>query len=429
MAPPRSFAPLPSYPPPMLLRDQFAHPDPPDAIELRAFTHGLMPKTVPTMMERFAHDWRTRGVDAWNEVPNHWRPDSGERVGWWTLPDYLGDHFVAPLLGAPTGSCMLQPNVHWTVQCLLSAPEVLADGRRTVVLTENEFPSVLHSVHQWRDVLDLEPCLVPTTDAGFVDQAAVLNAIDERTALVALSHVGFTTGERLPDAFLRDVADAARRTGSLFVLDGYHSAATMPIDVEALGVDLFVGGLLKEASGSSGNSFVYVRPGLDLTPRLTGWLGDADPFGFQPTPTPHPDVRRRFMGGTTAVASMYHAVEGVRVLLDAGLDAVRQHSLRLTDYAIDRAAHAGCSLRSPTPPERRSAMIILEVPDAQALCEHLKTQHIYTDSRQNRYLRMAPFVWNTRAEVERTFDRIEAALASGAYRDASARPEAPGPVT
>jgi len=413
----------------MNLRDHFVLPDPPDTIELRAFTHGLMPKTVPAMMERFTTDWRERGVDAWNEVPNHWRPDSGDTVGWWTLPEYLGDHFVAPLLGAPAGTCMLQPNVHWSVQCILSAPELVADGRRTVVVTENEFPSVLHSVQQWQDVLDLNLRIIPSTADGFIDQEAVLNSIDAHTALVALSHVGFTTGERLPDAFLRTVADAVHDAGGLFLLDGYHSAASMPIDVEALGPDLFVGGLLKEACGSSGNSFVYIRDGLELTPRLTGWFGDANPFGFAKEPAAHPDVRRRFMGGTTAVASMYHAVEGVRLLLNAGLDAVRQHSLDLTAHAINRAHAADIPLRSPSAPARRAAMVILEVPAAHQLCEWLKQHDIYTDSRQNRYLRMAPFVWNTKAELDRAFDRITEALRSGSYQAADVTPETAGPVT
>ena len=127
------------------LRDAFVLPDSPEAIELRAFTHGLMPKTVPAMMQHFVADWQRFGVDAWNEVPNHWRPGSGERVGWWTLPAYLGDHFIAPMLGAPPGTCIMQPHVHWTVQCLLSVPELFAD-KREVVVTEAEFPSVLHSV-------------------------------------------------------------------------------------------------------------------------------------------------------------------------------------------------------------------------------------------------------------------------------------------
>jgi kynureninase len=225
------------------------------------------------------------------------------------------------------------------------------------------------------------------------------------------------------------VAETTHDAGGLFVVDGYHSAATFPIDVEALGADVFLGGLLKEGCGSSGNSFAYIRPGLNLTPRLMGWFGDADPFGFQPEPRPHPDVRRRFMGGTTAIASMYHAVEGVRLLLREGLGAVRQHSLTLTDYALQRADQAGLTLRSPRAPERRSAMVILEVPDAHRLCEHLKQHAIYTDSRQNRYLRMAPFVWNTQADLARAFDRIEQALQTEAYRADDTFVSSAGPVT
>ncbi len=406
--------------------DHFRTPDEPDAVELRAFTHGLQPATVPQMMEHFTEDWRRYGVDAWNEVPNHWRPESGDAVGWWTLPTYLGDEFIAPLLGAPKGTCIHQPHVHWTVQCLLSAPEVSERGDR-VVLSDTAFPSVLHSTQQWEDLQALAPEIVPSTDANQVDRAALIDAISDDTAMVALSHVGFTTGARLPDAFLRRVAETAHAHDALVLLDGYHAAGSMPVDVQALGCDLYVGGLLKEACGSSGNAFLYVRDGLDLTPRLTGWFGDAAPFEFRPEPEPHPDVRRRFLGGTTAVASMYHAVEGVRLLLDRGLDVVRDHSLRLTDLAIKRADAADLPLRSPRAPESRSAMVLLEVPEAEKLTAYLKTRDIYTDSRQNEVVRMAPFLWNTAEEVHRTFDRIEDALSSGSYKDASA--QSAGPVT
>ena len=413
------------------LRDRYRFPDTepgaPEIVELRAFTHGLQPATVPDRMEAFTEDWRQRGVDAWNEVPNHWRPDSDDSVGWWTLPEYLGDEFIAPLLRAPSGTCILQPHVHGTVQYLLSAPEVSARGSE-VLVSETAFPSVLHSVQQWADLVDLQPRIVDADGPGRVDESAILEAIGPETAMVALSHVGFTTGAKLPDAFLQTVAERSREAGALFLIDGYHSAATMPIDVEALGADLYVGGLLKEASGSAGNAFLYVRDGLELTPRLTGWFGDAAPFAFNREPETHPDVRRRFLGGTTAVAAMYHAVEGVRILLDVGLDAVRAHSLALTDTALERADDAGLPLRSPRAEERRSAMVLVEVPDASRLCEYLKTLNVYTDSRRNEVLRLAPFVWNTETDVHRAFDAIEAAIESGAYQEAEL-PEAAGPVT
>ncbi|MCS3627340.1 aminotransferase class V-fold PLP-dependent enzyme [Salinibacter ruber] len=404
----------------------YRFPDEPDAVEFRSFTHGLQPERVPHMMEQFTEDWRQRGVDAWNEVPNHWRPDADETVGWWTLPTYLGDEFVAPLLGAPPETCILQPSVHWTVQCLLSSPEVAARGT-DVVVPETAFPSVLHSVQRWSDLRDLTPHVVAPTGDHRVDRSALLDAIGPDTALVALSHVGFTTGACLPDSFLQSVAERARRHDALFLLDGYHAAATRPIDVTQLGCDLYVGGLLKEASGSAGNTFLYLRDGLELAPRLTGWFGNAAPFEFRTEPSPHPDVRRRFLGGTTPVAPMYHAVEGVRLLLDVGLEAVRDHSLALTDRAIERADALDIPLRSPRAPTERSAMVLLEVPEAERLAAHLKQQHVYTDSRRNEVLRMAPFVWNTREEVDHAFNLIGDALDTGAYRSRSV--DAAGPVT
>ena len=414
--------PMPTPPVPTAYRT----PNEPNAVELRAFTHGLQPERVPAMMEHFTEDWRRFGVDAWNEVPNHWRPESDDPVGWWTLPSYLGDHFIAPLLGAPKETCILQPSVHWTLQCLLSSPEIPARGSE-VLVSETAFPSVLHSVQQWSHLRDLVPRVVAPTASHRVDKDALLDAIGPDTALVALSHVGFTTGARLPDSFLQKVSERVHAHDGLLLLDGYHAAATQPIDVTELDCDLYVGGLLKEASGSSGNAFLYVRDKLDVTPRLTGWFGDAAPFEFHPEPKPHPDVRRRFLGGTTAVAPMYHAVEGVRILLDLGLDAVRDHSLALTDRAIEHADRLGVSLRSPRAPEERSAMVLLDVPEAERLATYLKRHNVYTDSRRNQVVRMAPFVWNTPAEIDRTFELIETALSSGEYR--TIQVDASGPVT
>ena len=407
------------------LREAFFVPN--DAIELRAFTHGLMPRTVPAMMEAFTEDWRRLGVDAWNRVPNHWRPGSDEAVGWWALPEYLGDRFIAPLLGAPPGTCIMQPSVHWTMQCLLSAPELFSEGTE-VVLTEAEFPSTLHSAQQWADVLGFDVRVVPMGGGGFIDEAGVLAAIGPDTALVVLSHVGFTTGEKLTDVFLTRAAEATHENGALLAVDGYHANGSVPLDVAALGADVYLGGLLKEACGSSGNAFVYVAPDVELTPRVAGWFGEAQPFAFGRTSTPHPDVRRRFLGGTTAVASLYHAVEGVRLLLEAGLTDVRADSLAKTGLAIKRADEAGLRLRSPREEERRSAMVILEVEAADRLCAYLKARGIYTDSRQGRFLRLAPFVWNTSDEIERTSEAIADAVGSGAYLETDVG-ESIGPVT
>lgn len=407
------------------LRDRFVHPPPP-AVELRAFTHGLMPRTVPAMMQAFCEDWAERGVDAWNRVPDRW--DLGHKPGWWSLPEDLGDRWVAPLLSAPAGTCILQPNVHWTVQALLSCDEPFDGGRTDVVLTDAEFPSVRHSVQRWQGLRDVRPVEVPARPDGSVDVEAVCDAITERTAWVIVSHVGFASGEKLPDAALRAIAERARQRGAHVAVDGYHATASVPVEVDALGADVYVGGLLKEASGSSGNAYLYVRPGLDLRPRLAGWFADADPFAFAPSPADHPTVRRRFLAGTTAVASMYHAVEGLRVLLDVGLDAVRADTLAKGARALERADALGLQVRSPRDGERRGAMVIVALEGADGLAAWLKSQNIYVDSRRGRLLRFSPFVWNTAADVDRLFDAVGEALASGAHLQHEAPAEG-GPVT
>ena len=409
------------------LRDRFFVPDSP-AVELRAFTHGLMPTTVPTMMERFVEDWKEYGVDAWNRIPNHWMPDSGDDVGWWSLPEYLGDRFIAPMLGATSGTCIMQPNAHVAVQGLLSAPEPFVHGRDEVVFTEAEFPSVQHSVRQWAALRGYQPRSIPLAPDAFLNVDALCNSITRRTAWVFVSHVGFTTGEKLPDHVLQTIANTAHSHSALFAIDGYHATGSSVIDVERIQADAYFGGLLKEACGSSGNAYLYLREGLDLTPAVAGWFGDADPFGFHPNPQPHPTVRRRFLAGTTAVASLYHAVEGLRIIMEAGFEAVRSDSLAKTELAIQRADAAGLSLRSPRQAERRGAMIVLEVDRAGALCEWLKTRLIYTDSRQDRYLRLAPFVWNSADDIERAFDTIEEGLKEGLHRRSEQR-KAVGPVT
>ena len=413
-----------------MLRDAFVHPpDDPEtgapAVELRAFTHGLMPRTVPAMMQAFTDDWATRGVDAWNEVPDRW--GHGQRAGWWTLPDVLADVFLAPLLAAPPRTVAHVPNVNAAVAGIFSSPETWARGRR-VVTTGGEFPSVLHSARKWAELLGLDLVVVDPLPNGSVDAARLGDeAAVGGTALVAVSHVGFATGERLTTPVLRAICEAAQGAGALSLVDGYHAAASLVVDAGAIGCDLYTGGLLKEGCGSTGNAFLYIREGVGLMPASGGWFGDGDPFGFGPAPTPHPDVRRRFLGGTTAVASLYHAVEGIRLLLGAGLDRVEAHGAALGAHAVDRADALGLTLASPRDPARRGTMLAFALDHADAMSAWLKTRRVYTDSRRGRVLRMAPFVWNDRADVDRAFDAIGEAIATGAH--IGVREDAAGPVT
>lgn len=407
------------------IRNRYAFPDTP-AIELRAFTHGLMPKTVPKMMQQFAEDWQKYGVDAWNHIPNHWKPDANEKVGWWNLPDYLGDAFIAPLLHAPLGTCIMMPNAHTAITGLMSCNH-LFETRKKVVVSADAFPSALFPIYQWAELYGLHIEVVPLAPDGFTDQKAILTAISTDTALVVLTHVGFTTSEVLSHDFVREVAQKTHHNGGLLVVDGYHATGAVPTYVEEMEADFYVGGLLKEASGSSGNGYLYIRPELDLKPRTAGWFADAEPFSFNHTPMWHPQVRRRFLGGTTAVAPLYHAVEGLKILLEMGIPAVRQYSLALTEHALMRAKELHLRLRSPIQDTNRGPMVILEMEHADKMCHFLKQHGLFTDSRKGQLLRFAPFVWNHDTELDRLFDVLGSALKSKTYLQTELASE--GPVT
>ncbi len=205
-----------------------------------------MPRAAGRALAEYAETWASRGVRAWAD-------------SWWDMSVAVGDR-IAPLLGAPAGSVSMLPNVTIASAVVLSSLEY-APPRNRIVMIEGEFPSVRYVYESLATRLGAEIVVVPSPggDGLSADEERILAAIDERTALVAISHVLFKS------AFVLDVAPIAercRRVGALLVLDAYQSVGTLPVSVEALGADLLVGGVLKWLCGGPGGAFLYVRPDL-----------------------------------------------------------------------------------------------------------------------------------------------------------------------
>src|SRR5205814_8116473 len=183
---------------------------------------------------------------------------------------------VGDLLQAPPGSTAIAPSVSVALTTLANGLP-LPTGRDKVLVGELDFPTI---GHQWLSRPQFEVEFVPSKDGMTIPPEAFAERIDSRTALVVTTHLFFTTGY-LQD--VRAIADAAHAQGALCVIDGYQTCGCVPLDVEAMGCDAFVGGCLKWLSGGPGNGFLYVRP--DLLPRVnsqdTGWFGTRDPFAFR----------------------------------------------------------------------------------------------------------------------------------------------------
>src|SRR6478735_2884174 len=226
---------------------------------------GAMPRTVADRLAEYAQEWATRGVRAWAER-------------WWEMPVAVGDE-IAPLIGAGAGEVAMVPNVSMAQAQVLSALDY-AGPRDTIVMTALDFPSVRYVYDSLAARLGARIVVVPSDDGISVSEERLLEAIDERTRLVAISHVLFRS------AYVLDVARIAAHAhsvGALVSLDAYHSVGVLPVDVHALGADFLTGGVLKWLCGGPGGCFLWVRPEINasVAPTLTGWQAHRHPFAFE----------------------------------------------------------------------------------------------------------------------------------------------------
>jgi kynureninase len=236
------------------------------------------------------------------------------------------------------------------------------------------------------------------------DEEAILEAIDERTLLVPISHVIFKTG-RIQD--VEPIVQRAHEVGAYVVLDAYQSVGTVPLDVTTLGVDFAVGGSVKWLCGGPGAAWLYVRPDLadDLEPTLVGWQAHARPFAFEPE-LEYAAGTTRFLTGTPNVPALYAATAGYEIVEEVGVDRIRANSLRQTALFIGLLDDAGFEVVSPREPERRGGSVVVRVPDFEAVHAELEALDILLDSRPDVGLRFGPHFFNTDEELEQTVSAL-----------------------
>jgi kynureninase len=280
-------------------------------------------------------------------------------------------------------------------------------------MTALDFPSVRYVYDALATRLGAEVHVVPSDDGVGVDEDRVCDAIDERTALVSISHVLFKS------AHIVDVARITRRAhdiGAVVALDAFHSVGVMPVDVKAIGADFLTGGVLKWLCGGPGGCFTYASPDATarLEPALTGWLAHARPFGFEPE-MEFTDSAYRWLGGTPAIPSIYAAIEGPRLIQKAGIAAIRAKSIRQTARLVELADARGFRVSAPRDSSRRGGTVAFDVPHAYAVAQSLLERDILVDFRPGAGIRIAPHFYTRDDELEEAVAAIDEILATGAW--------------
>ena len=362
---------------------------------------GAMPAAAEERVPEYAHSWNTRGVRAWEE-------------GWWDLPLTVGDQ-IGRLIGAPPGSVSMHQNVTIAEAVVISCFGF--DGpRRRIVYEDGNFPSVRH-LYQAQRGADI---LVAADDEG------VIEAIDERTLLVPVTHVLYKTGE-IQD--VEAIVEAAHEHGALVVLDAYQSAGTVPLDVTALGVDFAVGGSVKWLCGGPGAAGCTCGP---------SWRRRSSPRSPAGRRTRAVRVRARagLRRGRGALpdrhAERARAVRGDGRLRRGRGGRRRAHPRALAgaDGAAGRAARrSGFPVGGPPDP-RRGGTVVVQVPGSTRVNRELAARGVICDWRPDVGLRLGPHFFNTDDELRFAVQQIvelsgRAAPEGAAHRRApSVRPRA-----
>jgi kynureninase len=359
---------------------------------------GAMPRRTAQNLAAYADAWATRGVRAWEER-------------WWEMPAEVGNR-VAGIIGAAAGTVSMHENVTTAHLVALSCHRP-GGSRRRIVCTAMDFPSMVY-LFRAQQANGFELRVVPAEDDLTVRTDRLLDAIDETTAVVAVSHVLFRT------SYIMDVAAIVARAhevGAAVILDTYQSAGIIPVDVAALGVDFAVGGCLKWLCGGPGNAFLYTRPDLRQTtrPAFTGWVSHPDPFAFYIDEGSLRDDAMHMMNGTPAIPAYYAALAGLDIIAAVGVDRIRAKSKTLTARLLVRIDACGFPSAASRDPDRLAGTVAVNVPDAALVARTLKARDFVVDYRPPVGVRISPHFYNTIDEVEAIMAEIESIVATKRY--------------
>jgi kynureninase len=359
---------------------------------------GAMPRGAAESLAEYARTWATRGVRAWEER-------------WWEMGREVGDK-IGAIVGAPGGSVSMHENV--TTAAMIALSSIRPDGARNrIVCLGADFPSTIH-LYRAQQAHGFELGIVPAESDLTVRVERLVEAIDERTALVSLSHVLFKTSYIMDAA---PVVARAREVGAAVLLDGYQSAGIIPVDVAALGVDFFVGGCLKWLCGGPGTAFLYTRPDLlrDLRPRFTGWFAHRNPFAFDIGPLEPRSDAMRMMNGTPAIPAYYAALPGLEIVAAAGVDRIRAKSRLMTRRVFELADRYGFPSVAPRDPDRLAGTVAVDPPEALQVSRALKARDFVVDYRPGVGIRIYPHFYNTMDEIDRLMEEMSRIVERKAY--------------
>ena len=283
----------------------------------------------------------------------------------------------AEFIGADDGEVAIVTSASAGINAVASALDFRE--RTKVVLGEFEFPTMGH-VWLAQRKRGANIMFVPPLD-NKLPADSYEHAVDRQTAIVPVTRVCFRNGFR---SDLRAIVELAHNQGAWVMLDDYQDCGTRPIDVKAMGIDFYVTGTLKYLLGPPGLAFLYVRRDLinELTPSVSGWFAQSNPFAFDVKHLSLSSTARRFESGSPAIPNVYAAAPGIELLRSTGMAQIAGHITELTGMILNSLASMQIQIK--TPADSVGPLIVLQAAseeDASAMVAALARQNIVASSR------------------------------------------------
>jgi len=298
------------------------------------------------------------------------------------LPFEVGDRLGAAVLGAAAGQTVVADSTTVCLYKLMRAAAAMRPGRTEVVADRGNFPTDRYVVEAVAAECGLAVRWIRPSPSAEVTLPDVTDNLSEKTAFVTLSHVDYRSAWI---ADLHGITAAAHDAGALVVWDLCHSVGSVPLELDAAGVDLAAGCTYKFLNAGPGApAFLYVAAALQesFEQPITGWMGNADPFAMT-TDYAHAAGMRRALSGTPPLTGLTGVDEGVRIVAEAGMHRIRAKAVALTELAValaDDLGH-GIGIGSPRDPARRGGHVTVTHPDARTLSDELIAAGVVIDHR------------------------------------------------
>ena len=331
---------------------------------------GPMPRAAAARVaQTVTQEWGQMLITGWN------------KAGWMEQPTRVGDR-IARLIGAEAGHVVMGDTLSIKVYQALASALDLNPDRRVILSDSGNFPSDLYMAQG----------LCQTLGQGYDLRVAapekVLDAIDETIAVTLITEVDYRTGRKHDMAAITARAHAK---GALTIWDLAHSAGALPVDLAGTRADFAVGCTYKYLnSGPGGPAFIYVAPrhAAQVRPALSGWLGHAAPFAFDPDYRPGAGIERMRVG--TPPVLQLAALEAALDIWDlVDMADLRAASLALTDQFI-AGVEATCpslTLMTPRDHASRGSQVSFAHPQGYAIMQALIAHAVIGDFRAPDILR------------------------------------------